>query len=83
MISKSEFKDNLDLKVGDEVDVYVENKENKKGQLILSRKKAENRTNQASDRTQWSIQSSYRISLIKQFITNQLRRINLRVTDTV
>ena len=40
MISKSEFKDNLDLKVGDEVDVYVENKENKKGQLILSRKKA-------------------------------------------
>lgn len=40
MISKSEFKDNLELKVGDEVDVYVENKENKKGQLILSRKKA-------------------------------------------
>ena len=29
-----------ELKVGDEVDVYVENKENKKGQLILSRKKA-------------------------------------------
>ena len=40
MISKSEFKDNLELKVGDEVDVYVENKENKKGQLVLSRKKA-------------------------------------------
>ncbi|MFN8283272.1 MAG: 30S ribosomal protein S1 [Chitinophagales bacterium] len=40
MISKSEFKDTPDLKVGDEVDVYVENKENKKGQLILSRKKA-------------------------------------------
>ena len=40
MISKSEFKDTPDLKIGDEVDVYVENKENKKGQLILSRKKA-------------------------------------------
>ena len=40
MIPKSEFKDTPDLKVGDEVDVYVENKENKKGQLILSRKKA-------------------------------------------
>ena len=40
MISKSEFKDTPELKVGDEVDVYVENKENKKGQLILSRKKA-------------------------------------------
>ncbi len=40
MIPKSEFKDMTDLKVGDEVDVYVENKENKKGQLILSRKKA-------------------------------------------
>ena len=39
MIPKSEFKDNPDLKVGDEVDVYVENKENNKGQLILSRKK--------------------------------------------
>ena len=40
MISRSEFKDSPDLKVGDEVDVYVENKENKKGQLVLSRKKA-------------------------------------------
>jgi small subunit ribosomal protein S1 len=40
MIPKSEFKDMPELKVGDEVDVYVENKENKKGQLILSRKKA-------------------------------------------
>ncbi len=40
MIPRSEFKDTPDLKIGDEVDVYVENKENKKGQLILSRKKA-------------------------------------------
>jgi small subunit ribosomal protein S1 len=40
MVPRSEFKDMTDLKVGDEVDVYVENKENKKGHLILSRKKA-------------------------------------------
>ncbi|MEZ5053195.1 MAG: S1 RNA-binding domain-containing protein [Chitinophagales bacterium] len=40
MIARSEFKDTPDLKVGDVVDVYVENKENKKGQLVLSRKKA-------------------------------------------
>ncbi|MCZ2393809.1 MAG: 30S ribosomal protein S1 [Chitinophagales bacterium] len=39
LIPRSEFRD-LDLKVGDEVEVYVESKENKKGQLILSRKKA-------------------------------------------
>lgn len=40
MIPRSEFKDTPDLKIGDEVDVYIESKENKKGQLILSRKKA-------------------------------------------
>ncbi|MEN9447896.1 MAG: hypothetical protein RJA25_1186, partial [Bacteroidota bacterium] len=40
MIPRSEFKDTPDLKIGDEVDVYVENKENKKGQLVLSRRKA-------------------------------------------
>jgi len=40
LVPRSEFKDMPDLKVGDEVDVFVENKENKKGHLILSRKKA-------------------------------------------
>ncbi|MCB9034162.1 MAG: 30S ribosomal protein S1 [Chitinophagales bacterium] len=40
MIPLSEFKDLEDLKAGDEVDVYVENKENKKGHLVLSRRKA-------------------------------------------
>lgn len=40
LVPRSEFRDTPDLKVGDEVDVYVESKENKKGQLILSRKKA-------------------------------------------
>lgn len=40
LVPRSEFRDMPDLKVGDEVEVYVESKENKKGQLILSRKKA-------------------------------------------
>lgn len=40
LISVSEFKDIPDLKIGDEVDVYIEEQEDQKGQLILSRKKA-------------------------------------------
>lgn len=40
LVPRSEFKDMPDIKVGDEVLVFVENKENKKGNLILSRKKA-------------------------------------------
>ena len=40
VVPMSEFRYNPDLKVGDEVEVYVENQEDKKGQLILSHKKA-------------------------------------------
>ena len=40
VISAPEFRYNPDLKVGDKVDVYVESAEDKKGQLILSHKKA-------------------------------------------
>lgn len=40
MVSLSEFRDTPDLKVGDYVDVYVENKEDLRGQLVLSRRKA-------------------------------------------
>ena len=40
LISISEFKDIPNLKIGDVVDVYIEEQENKKGELILSRKKA-------------------------------------------
>ena len=40
VIAASEFRYNPDLKVGDVVEVYVENQEDKKGQLILSHKKA-------------------------------------------
>ena len=40
IIPASEFRYNPDLKIGDVVEVYVESAEDKKGQLILSHKKA-------------------------------------------
>ena len=40
IIPASEFRYNPDLKIGDKVEVYVESAEDKKGQLILSHKKA-------------------------------------------
>ncbi|MBQ8864900.1 MAG: 30S ribosomal protein S1 [Bacteroidaceae bacterium] len=40
IIPTSEFRYNPELKVGDTVEVYIENQEDKKGQLILSHKKA-------------------------------------------
>ena len=40
IIPFSEFRYNPDLKVGDTVEVFIENQEDKKGQLILSHKKA-------------------------------------------
>ena len=40
IIPVSEFRYNPELKVGDTVEVYIENQEDKKGQLILSHKKA-------------------------------------------
>ena len=40
IVSMNEFRYNPDLKPGDKVEVYVESSEDKKGQLILSHKKA-------------------------------------------
>ena len=40
VVPMSEFRYNPDLKIGDEVEVYIESQEDKKGQLILSHKKA-------------------------------------------
>ena len=40
IIPVSEFRYNPELAVGDKVEVYIENQEDKKGQLILSHKKA-------------------------------------------
>ena len=40
VVPMSEFRYNPDLKIGDEVEVYIESPEDKKGQLLLSHKKA-------------------------------------------
>ena len=40
VVPLSEFRYNPDLKIGDKVEVYIENQEDKTGQLILSHKKA-------------------------------------------
>ena len=54
VVSINEFRYNPDLAVGDKVDVFVENAEDKKGQLILSHKRARSlrswdRVNEAYD----------------------------------
>ncbi|WP_195253289.1 30S ribosomal protein S1 [Hoylesella timonensis] len=48
IIPASEFRYNPNLKIGDKVEVYVENQEDRKGQLVLSHKKA--RLTQSWDR---------------------------------
>ncbi|KGN86370.1 30S ribosomal protein S1 [Porphyromonas gulae] len=40
VVPATEFRYNPELKVGDEVEVYIENQEDKKGQLVLSHRKA-------------------------------------------
>ena len=40
LVSRTEFRDMPDLAVGDVVEVYVETREDKRGQLVLSRRKA-------------------------------------------
>ncbi len=40
IVSRNEFRYNPELKVGDQVEVFVENQEDQKGQLVLSHKKA-------------------------------------------
>ena len=54
IIPMSEFRYNPDLKIGDTVEVFIENQEDKKGQLLLSHKKARaarswDRVNEALD----------------------------------
>ena len=55
IIPASEFRYNPDLKVGDTVEVYVESAEDKKGQLLLSHKKA--RMSKSWDRVNEALES--------------------------
>jgi small subunit ribosomal protein S1 len=63
IVSLNEFRYNPDLKVGDSVEVYVENQEDKKGQLILSHKKA--RATRSWDRVNAALENS---EIIKGFV---------------
>ena len=63
IIPISEFRYNPELKVGDEVEVYIENTENKKGQLLLSHKRA--RASRSWDRVNEALASQ---EIIKGYI---------------
>lgn len=63
IIPVSEFRYNPELKVGDTVDVYVESQEDKRGQLILSHKKA--RASKAWERVNAALESK---EIVKGFI---------------
>lgn len=63
IIPISEFRYNPELKVGDEVEVYIENTENRKGQLLLSHKRA--RASRSWDRVNEALNSQ---EVIKGFV---------------
>lgn len=56
VISMNEFHYNPDLKVGDKVEVYIENQEDRKGQLVLSHKQA--RAKRAWDRVNQAFENN-------------------------
>ena len=63
IIPYNEFRYNPDLKVGDTVEVYIENQEDKKGQLVLSHKKA--RTAKSWDRVNEALEND---EIIKGYV---------------
>ncbi len=63
VISANEFRYNPDLKPGDKVEVYIEKEEDKKGQLILSHKKA--RAKQGWDRVNQAFENK---EIVKGFV---------------
>ncbi len=63
IIPMSEFRYNPELKVGDKVEVFIENQEDKKGQLILSHKKA--RASRSWERINAALENN---EIIKGFI---------------
>ena len=63
IIPVSEFRYNPELKIGDTVEVYIENQEDKKGQLVLSHKKA--RASRSWDRVNAAMENE---EIIKGYI---------------
>jgi len=63
VVPMSEFRYNPDLKIGDEVEVYIESQEDKKGQLILSHRKA--RATRSWDRVNEALENN---EIVKGYI---------------
>ena len=63
IIPMSEFRYNPDLKIGDQVEVFIENQEDKKGQLLLSHKAA--RTSRSWDRVNEALETE---EIVKGFV---------------
>ncbi len=63
IIARNEFRYATDLKVGDTVEVYIESQEDKKGQLVLSHKKA--RQARSWDRVNAALESN---EIVKGFV---------------
>ena len=68
VIPVSEFRYNSDLKVGDKVEVYVESAEDKKGQLVLSHRKA--RTLKSWDRVNEAYEND---EVVKGFVKTRTK----------
>ncbi|MBO4428012.1 MAG: 30S ribosomal protein S1 [Bacteroidales bacterium] len=68
VIQATEFRYNPDLKVGDKVEVYVESVEDKKGQLVLSHKKA--RATKSWDRVNEAYESG---EIVKGFVKTRTK----------
>ena len=69
IIPMNEFRYNPDIKVGDVVEVFIENQEDKKGQLILSHKKA--RAARAWERINAAMAND---EIVKGFIKSRTKR---------
>ncbi|MDH8702091.1 small subunit ribosomal protein S1 [Dysgonomonadaceae bacterium PH5-43] len=63
IVSMNEFRYNPELKIGDEVEVYIESQEDSKGQLILSHKKA--RASRSWDRVNAALENE---EIIKGYV---------------
>ena len=63
IIARNEFRYCPDLQVGDNVEVYIENQEDKKGQLVLSHKKA--RQSRSWDRVNAALEND---EIVKGFV---------------
>ena len=78
IIPLSEFRYNPDLKVGDTVEVYIENQEDKKGQLILSHKKA--RATRSWDRVNAALENE---EIIKGYIKYNTQTLCVQITSMI